>query len=290
METKCIICNKFMDSSILGRHVRLSHKISSKDYWITYLNYPEIQKCKCGCGKEVEWYGLTLGFSQYLKGHNNYNRSNETNDKISETLKSKYLTGEIKVWNKGETKDSHPSMKRISDNLLGSVVTENVKEKISLKVKSLHENGEIYNEEWRNKLSLRISESTCWKYLGHHGKRNKYEIETNLLLSKLGFIQELEIPTPKGEKGTYSIGFAIPTIKLALELDEQNTHSKEKCIRRDREKDIWLKSLGWKVIRISFSSQKESTILVATRAFNKAKEFLDENNLNQKAKFKRVPL
>lgn len=82
---------------------------------------------------------------------------------VSETLKRKYANGEIKVWNKGLTKETHNGLKKASDKLKGRIPVYNTKGKFIY----LNRNGsaiemrsswEVTFAYWLDKLGIK------WKY------------------------------------------------------------------------------------------------------------------------------
>lgn len=255
---KCEICGKEMDITILGRHVRISHGISSLDYAIKYLKHHKpTPLCKCGCGQEVgSWKGIRLGWPIWVLGHNKTNP-----EKISQTLKKRYKDG-MKPWNKDLTKETDLRIKKVSENLKGNIIPQKTRQKISRTVKTLHKEGLCYGSKWRQKISYQMKEKTPWKTLGHHNKSSQFELLVEKKLFPLGFKKEIEQPTPKGMKGTYSIDFGRKDLLIGIELDGvQHLHPDQKL--KDRKKDIYLESLGWSIYRFPFvkGSEKEAHLV-----------------------------
>jgi len=58
---------------------------------------------------------------------------------------------------------------------------------------------------------------------------------------------------PEFRLGRWSIDAAVPSKKIAVELDGEYWHSLPAMVDRDRRKDAWLKERGWTVIRIVMS-------------------------------------
>jgi hypothetical protein len=104
-------------------------------------------KCKCceSCEEKVSWNNWESGFSEYAKGHydkqlrseltkisqkkSHWSRgkSKEMDErlkglsiKVSETLKEKFKSGEIKHWAKDQTKFTSKSLENISQASLGN--------------------------------------------------------------------------------------------------------------------------------------------------------------------------
>jgi very-short-patch-repair endonuclease len=57
--------------------------------------------------------------------------------------------------------------------------------------------------------------------------------------------------------GIYYYDIAFPEFKVDIELDG-NTHNSEKRLKRDRERDEWTISRGWRVLRIRNEAIKKS--------------------------------
>lgn len=57
---------------------------------------------------------------------------------------------------------------------------------------------------------------------------------------------------PQHPLGPYWIDFAIPKYKLALECDGFQYHSSEKARLHDRNRDAYMKRVGWKVMRFTY--------------------------------------
>ena len=60
-------------------------------------------------------------------------------------------------------------------------------------------------------------------------------------------------PTTQVKVGRYRIDIAFPTHKLAIECDGRNFHSTPNAKARDKRRDAYLRSQGWKVLRFSGS-------------------------------------
>jgi len=62
---ECKICNReFRNNSGLGRHIKLTHKISSKEYYDTYLKKITEGTCKI-CGSSTNFRNWSVGYSTY---------------------------------------------------------------------------------------------------------------------------------------------------------------------------------------------------------------------------------
>lgn len=115
---------------------------------------------------------------------------------------------------------------------------------------------QLQTPESRHKCGLALKKSHKNKVYGWGVVQSKIrknggtdaELYFEALLKKAqitNYIRELTIPT--GSRGRYSIDFAFPNPKLAIELDG-DSHKKLKT--HDEERDAFLISSGWKVKRI----------------------------------------
>jgi very-short-patch-repair endonuclease len=119
-------------------------------------------------------------------------------------------------------------------------------------------------EEWmapEKVISKKAQASKFWKennprkyFTGNNvskGQRLLYEMIKEKFPSA---ILEYEIPAP-GKK--YYLDIAVPEHKLNFEYDGIYWHSFPEAIERDKIRDEYLKSLGWKVFRYSFNARND---------------------------------
>jgi hypothetical protein len=72
--------------------------------------------CGCGCGSPVKFDSIVVGFRGYVRGHhqrvnNNFANSKEGLKKSQDVRREMHKRGEIKIWNKGETKETDERLK-----------------------------------------------------------------------------------------------------------------------------------------------------------------------------------
>lgn len=107
----CPLCSYFHENLLsLSIHYRNQHKKSSKELYITLYCDGVEPKCACGCGEEVKFHTLFVGFSRFRKGHqsrvnNNWGHNKTSLKKSQETRRLMHKNKEITVWNKGKTKE-----------------------------------------------------------------------------------------------------------------------------------------------------------------------------------------
>ena len=68
--------------------------------------------CACGCGQTItKFWDIEKGYSKFVRGHhsrvkNNWGHNKEAQQKSQDTRRVMHDRGEIKIWNRGETKNS----------------------------------------------------------------------------------------------------------------------------------------------------------------------------------------
>lgn len=125
--------------------------------------------------------------------------------------------------------------KKISESLKGKILSDEHKQSISNGMIKAHAEGKAWNigkSRWNNKQSY--PENFFTKVIENEFDDKNYENEYPV--------------------GIYSIDFAWPEKKLAIEIDgEQHKRFKE-ISERDKRKDELLESKGWKILRIDWQS------------------------------------
>jgi len=146
---KCPLCNDVLGpwSRGITFHSKNKHGIQLWQLWLLKNELSVPPKCKCceSCEEKVSWNNWESGFSEYAKGHydkqlrseltkisqkkSHWSRgkSKEMDErlkglsiKVSETLKEKFKSGEIKHWAKDQTKFTSKSLENISQASLGN--------------------------------------------------------------------------------------------------------------------------------------------------------------------------
>ena len=163
---KCPECDVEFNLQSLRIHYSKLHKKTSREL-ATILFYNGIEPtCKCGCGGEVYFFSLIVGFGSYIKGHhvkeyekNPWNktlgvkakkRSNETKLKLYKEGKFKFFNGK-EPWNKGKEKATDPEYAA----KITFTDTEEFKEKQRTTIIKNQKNGKM--------KSLKGDKSPGWK-------------------------------------------------------------------------------------------------------------------------------
>lgn len=102
--------------------------------------------------------------------------------------------------------------------------------------------------------------------LGRHCNMSSTETFAYGLLQPYGFLPNYTVPCLESNKGNFYVDFALPNIKLAIELDSE-IHDKPDIVERDLRKTTGLQNLGWTLFRLKFNSR-------SARRFTKIQEEL----------------
>lgn len=69
--------------------------------------------CQCGYGTVPKYYDHSKGYAEFIRGHaarvkNNWGHNKEAQEKSQETRRQMHERGEIRIWNRGKTKEDDP--------------------------------------------------------------------------------------------------------------------------------------------------------------------------------------
>lgn len=110
--SKCPDCT-YENNNLIGLsvHYRKTHHKSAEQLRIEVFHNGIRPTCGCGCGGEVRFCGFKVGFSDYVLGHysrvnNNWGHNVDAQQKSQDVRRKMHERGEIKIWNKGETKET----------------------------------------------------------------------------------------------------------------------------------------------------------------------------------------
>ena len=113
----CVYENENLVS--LSLHFRKTHASTAKQLRIMLFHAGIEPTCGCGCGSPVKFDSIVVGFRGYVRGHhqrvnNNFANSKEGLKKSQDVRREMHKRGEIKIWNKGKTKETNKNPKKIS--------------------------------------------------------------------------------------------------------------------------------------------------------------------------------
>jgi len=105
----CDFCHQNLLS--LSVHYRKRHKQTAERLRIVLFHGGTRPTCACGCGGVVRYLNINDGFSEYVCGHysrvkNNWGHNAAAQQKSQDVRRAMHDRGEIKIWNRGETKET----------------------------------------------------------------------------------------------------------------------------------------------------------------------------------------
>lgn len=118
---KCPACVFTHDSlNSLRIHAQKKHQISALDLYLSCVLNGKRPRCACGCESETKFIGLMKGFSEYKLGHasrvnNNWGHNADAKKKSQNVRHEMHKRGEIRIWNKGETKETDERVKALGE-------------------------------------------------------------------------------------------------------------------------------------------------------------------------------
>jgi len=155
-----------------------------------------------------------------------------------------YIKGTRSAWNKGMTKQSDIRIAKIAETfkrhyengefaLNNQSPSDECKQRISESMKKAHAEGRAWNigkSRWNNKPS--------------YPETFFMRVIENEFLDK-DYVREYAM-------GIYSLDFAWPHLKKAIEIDGDQHQRFQEYIDRDIRKDAFINSNGWTVLRIAW--------------------------------------
>lgn len=163
----CSICGFDVSKEVVGannyrscrfkEHVENEHKITLEEYFSKFESPPI---CSCGiCKKQtkVAKRGANFYWREMACGRNRGVRGWSKRAKIERLGENNPMFGKT-PWNKGETKESHPSMMNTSKKMIGRQVSESTRAKQSESAKSRDFHGHTgckHTQETKDKARAR---------------------------------------------------------------------------------------------------------------------------------------
>ena len=204
------------------------------------------------CNKEISLSNFNRHY-ETCKGHNAKKIRGIDYDPNARFKDPSYIRPN--AWNKGLTKDTSEIVAQIgktySDKVKsGDIViipkkpTDETKKKISESMKKAHDEGRAWN----------IGKSR-WNNLPSYPEQFFMDVIQNEFLDK-NYVREYPF-------GKYSIDFAWPHLKKAIEIDGEQHQRFSEIAERDRLKDELLIQNSWEVLRIpwkTFCTNTKQTI------------------------------
>jgi very-short-patch-repair endonuclease len=90
---------------------------------------------------------------------------------------------------------------------------------------------------------------------------NDFEDRMRALIARAGLPQ----PIAQHPLGPYTLDFAWPDLKVAVETDGWATHGRRAGFEGDRARDAALQAAGWRVLRVTYRRLRREPVLVAAQ-------------------------
>lgn len=145
---QCKQCEKKFDNyTSLSRHMGLTHKIDTIQFYVDYNLNSVWPVCKCGCGEKVKWSWQLKSFRDYNAGHqsrvhNNWGHNPKAIEASAETRRQQYASGERQTWNIGLSAETDERVKKYGE-AVAEAFTSDRKQEYSDRMKKLREDGKI---------------------------------------------------------------------------------------------------------------------------------------------------
>lgn len=126
------------------------------------------------------------------------------------------------------------------------------------------ENNGMYGKHHTEDARLKVT-TALWKRVKDH--LNPLELSVAKTLNSLNIKYE-----PQKIIGFYLVDFYIDDLNLIIEVDGSFWHDKPERKQRDKRRDAWLRSKGYKVIRLTELAIKTDPLTAVTTALNLNKQ------------------
>ena len=166
----CKVCqSSFPMMKPLCTHLQMKHGLSAKDYAIQYLCDGKRPVCPI-CQKETKY--IRLSFNKYCKDH----------CKLAMSEAGKIGRQMIGEWNKGLTKDDHPSLLEYSKRMTGKDNHFYGKKHSEESIKKMKLSSMISEKEFNERLEERSNDFEFFTTYDEYFSRQKQKIKTKCKL------------------------------------------------------------------------------------------------------------
>lgn len=215
---ECKICNKQLNSlKSLSSHIRGAHKITSKDYYDTYMKKENEGICPV-CGKETKYRNINKGYRKYCSNYCS-SRDPEFKKKVEETHLKRYGVRHAfqlqKTIDNSHTEEANERRKqslydhygvtttfksteiqeKIKQTNLERYGTENAASSDIIKNKIKQTNNERYGVDWITQ-SDEIKEKMKQTWIDHYGVENPFQAEEIKEKCKQAHLSNLGVENP----------------------------------------------------------------------------------------------
>jgi G:T-mismatch repair DNA endonuclease (very short patch repair protein) len=245
-----------------NNYLKDNYNIDLKTYLLNYLkkDYP-----KCIATKEYVNFkvsGVGVIFNDYIKGVVNKNNCENFAKGCKKLSKERMginnpMYGK-ESWNKGLNKNTHPSLKIVSEKQKLRKFTKSIRAKMSASAKKRTVHGHTGKKHSKKTLK-KLSEITAKRFKdGIFNKKSKIHIKVENFLKKNGFdyVSEYHLKY-------YSLDIAFPNEKICVEIQGTFFHCdprkypngpitkiQSRNFGRDKAKKKYLHKKGWNILEI----------------------------------------
>jgi hypothetical protein len=99
------------------QHLLKKHNLTPEQFYVEINCNGVRPTCACGCGEVSKFINLRAGFSAYVRGHNARANDNRWTEERKQERRRKYATGELSPWNKGLTKKDDDRLQELSNSV-----------------------------------------------------------------------------------------------------------------------------------------------------------------------------
>lgn len=214
--------------NVFKEHIEKKHGISIEDYMNKFEGI-EIQKCKCGCGKELKMAIKKggFGYGDYVQNHffrdRNFIAKNSKKMSDSRQGENNPAFGK-KPWNYGLTSETNNAVKQISEKMKNRIVSNETREKLKQAMIERRKNGFEGNKgnkhtkqtkELLRKLALNQFSNGILKQT----KTEPHNMVCDFLTkNKIKFIEEKN-------NGIFSFDVYLTDYDIYIEIDGDYWHS-----------------------------------------------------------------
>lgn len=249
----CEKCGREISKSNISKHLR-SHETHPENFKkeTYHLDHDDLF-CKF-CGKEYKNKNSLVQHEIRCK---------ENHNKINVYVSNFNNIGHA-AWNKGLTKETDERVKQRGLNLHNNVKSG----------KTIFK-GHAHSEETKEKLSIIRK-----KYLSENPDKVPYVINHS---SKMSYPEKYFIDLFDKESinfiyhyriSKYELDFCDLNKKINVEVDGEQHYVDKRISKSDKERDLYLKDLGWKIFRIRWSDYQKLSLQERKEVINNIKNII----------------
>ncbi len=154
------------------------------------------------------------------------------------------------AWNKGLTKDNL-SVKRYAEKLMGRILSEETRKKISESHKGMKKPwaAKLREENFYKKIGLLGAKALYGKKETDIEKRVYEELKNRGLLFEKQYLVN----------GKFLVDAFIPSLNLIIECDGNYWHNLDRVVKKDKAENAYLTKCGFNLLRLTGTEIKDGT-------------------------------